>query len=216
MGRPGADRAGHRGVQVARDDPGAEAEAARRLGEEHGEVAARAPATVERGDRRLGALFVPALVEDRVGDAGAEVLEQRQRVGGGPADEAARPGAQPPVGVGILQHRERPEVGPFVVGIAEGIDDGGSRDVEDRPGDRVELDPSDAVDRYRVAHGLEGRGRHRIAPDVMRPADACLGRHRQLEPGQPQLAALAGTQHQPVRAEADRAAVAVCRLVMDA
>ena len=84
MGRLGADHAGHRSVQVTRDDPGPEAETARGLGEEHREVAARAPATVERGERRLRALFVPALIENRVGDTGAEVLEQRQRVGGGP------------------------------------------------------------------------------------------------------------------------------------
>ena len=69
---------------------------------------------------------------------------------------------------------------------------------------------------HRIAHCVEtGRG-DRIPPDVMRPGDACLRRHRELEPGQPQLAALARAQHQPVRAERDRAAVAVCCLVMDA
>ena len=171
---------------------------------------------VESGDRRLGALLVSTLVKDRVRDTGAEVFQQRQRVRGGPADEAARPVAQTPVGIGILQHRERSEVGPLAVGVAEGIEDSGGGDVEDRPGDGVELDPSDAFNRHRVAHGLEVGARHRVPPDVVCPANVCLGRCRQLERSQAQFAGLARTQHQPVRTEADGAAVTVCRPVVDA
>ena len=98
----------HRGVQVTRDDPGAKAKTARGLREEHREVAARPPATVERGERRLRALFVAALVEERVGDAGAEVLEQRQRVGGGPRTKPRAQAWRRPSGSGYCSAVKAP------------------------------------------------------------------------------------------------------------
>ena len=106
------------------------------------------PAAVQRGDRRLRALLVPALVEDRVAQRRAEVLEQRERVRGGPPDKARAQSPSTPVRVGILQHGQGPEVGPFGVGIAERIDDGGSRNVEDGQATASSSTQRDAVDRH--------------------------------------------------------------------
>ena len=64
-------------VQISHHDAGAEAQPARGLDEQHREIAARAPAAIERLDRRLRALILAALVADPGGDPGTQVLEQR-------------------------------------------------------------------------------------------------------------------------------------------
>ena len=218
VGRAGADssEASRTGIlEIPRDDPCPEPQAARSVGEEHRKVPARPPAATERLERRLRPLLLTVLVQDRVGDGRTEILQQGQCVRRGPAHDTAHPCGKSSVRVLILLDRQRSEIGPFVGGILEGVDDGGGGDIEDRPGCGVELDLCDALDHQHVMHRLEGRRGDSISPDVMRPGHLRWGRHHQLELDQPQVPAFARTQHQAVRAEGDRLAVAICRTVVD-
>ena len=79
-------------MQIAGDDAGAETQAARRLGQQHGIVAAGAGAQIQGLQRHIGTLGLAALVGELT-EAGVQVAQQRQRVGAGAAHEAARPHA---------------------------------------------------------------------------------------------------------------------------
>jgi hypothetical protein len=63
-------------VEIAGNDPRAEAEAAGRFHEQDREVSARASATIEGLRRRLRAFIVSALVRDLCRDACIEVFQQ--------------------------------------------------------------------------------------------------------------------------------------------
>ena len=67
-------------VEVAGDDPRAEAQTARRFDEQHGEIPAGAPAAIQSLVRRLRAFILAALIADPSGHAEAEILEQGERV----------------------------------------------------------------------------------------------------------------------------------------
>ena len=201
--------------EVARDDPGAEAETARRFDEQHGEIPARAPAAIQSFDRRLRAFVFAALIADPSGDAEAEVLEQGERIGPIAADERPRPFRQPSGRIRILLDGQRAEVGPFVVRIAKRIDDRRGRDVEDRPRRSVKLEFHDAVDDQAVGRAEKHRGGDGIAEDVVRPRHLRRRRNGHRARNQPQVAALARTKHQSMRSETDQPPIAVGRPVMD-
>ena len=113
MGRAGADssEAGRTGVlEIPRDDPCPEPQAARSVGEEHRKVPARPPAAIERLEGRLRPLLLTVLVQDRIGDGRTEILQQGQRVGRRHAHDAAHPCGKSPVRVLILLDRQRSEI----------------------------------------------------------------------------------------------------------
>ena len=80
---------------IAGAAPHTEAQRPGRLHEQHGEVAAGAADQIERAGRRLGAFILARLIAGGGRNAGIQVFEQRQRVGGIAAHKARRPGRQP-------------------------------------------------------------------------------------------------------------------------
>ena len=145
MRRTGAGRAAHIEigiVEITRDDARAETEAAHGIDEQHREIAARAAAARQRLVGRLRTFILPRLVSDLRGDAGAYILEQRQRVG--PAararagDEALRSFAHSPGTVEIGLQAQRAEIGHLVLAQQEREALGRGGYVEDRPAIDVE------------------------------------------------------------------------------
>ena len=115
----------------------------------------------------------------------------------------------------VLLDRQCAEINPLIVGISEGVENGGGGDVEDGPGGGVVLEFRDAVDHEIVGQGLKTGRRDRIAEDIMRPGHHRVGRHRHIARNQAKIAALTRAEHQTVRPEAHRLTVAISCLVMD-
>jgi hypothetical protein len=76
---------------------------------------------------------IPALIAYPAGNAGAKVLEQRERICPMPPDKISRPSPQTSVRVGVLLDGRRAQISPFVVRISKGIYDRRSRYVEHGP-----------------------------------------------------------------------------------
>ena len=127
-------------MEIARDDPRPETETARRFNEEDREIPAGSPAAIQSVDRRLGAFILPALIADPSRDAGAQVLEQGKRVRRIATDKGPRPIPQPPCRVRVLLDRQSAKIDPIIVGISEGVENGGNGDVKDGPGGGVVLE----------------------------------------------------------------------------
>src|SRR4030095_15334086 len=105
-------------------DSRAESERARCLGEKHREISARAPASIKRLKRRLRASTVPLRIADLRGDSGADIVEQRERIGRMTGNERLCPRLQSARRVPVLRHCERAEIGPFVIVLGEWIEKG--------------------------------------------------------------------------------------------
>ena len=71
--------------------------------------------------------------------------------------------------------RQCAEVGPLIVGISEGIENGEGGDVEDGPGGGVMLELRDAVNHEIVGERLKTDYRDGIAADIMCPGYAVPG-----------------------------------------
>ena len=69
-----------------------------------------------------------------------QILKQGEPVRRIAADERPRPAPQPPCRVRVLLDRQCAEINPLIVGISEGVENGGSGDVEDGPGSGVVLE----------------------------------------------------------------------------
>ena len=129
--------------------------------------------------------------------------------------KGARPIPQPSLRVGVLWDHQGAEVGPLIVGVAEGKENGFGGDVEDWPSRGFELELRDAVDRESVGRILKRGGcRNGVAENILRPSHDCSGSHRDMAGNQPKISAFARPKHQAVRSEAYRTTVAVdCSVV---
>jgi hypothetical protein len=154
------------------------------------------PSPAPRLRRGLGPLVIPSLVAYPAGNAGAEVLEQRERICPIASDEISRPLPQTPVRVRVLLNGRRAQIGPIVVRISEGIYDRGSRYVEHGPRRSVQLEFRASVYRQDVRHGGKGDGRNVIPEDVLGPSQDAGGRHLDLARDQSEIAAFAGPKHE--------------------
>ena len=95
------------------------------------------------------------------------------------AHEGSRPIPQPSLWVRVLWDRQGAEVGPLIIGVAEGKEYGLGCDVEDRPSGGFELELRDTVDRERVGRILKGGGRSNgVAENILRPSHDRSGSHR--------------------------------------
>jgi hypothetical protein len=69
-----------------------------------------------------------------------------------------------------LLRRQRAKVGPFFIGVAEGIGNRRSGDIEHGPSHGVEHKLGDAIEHNMVGYGLEGGGGYGVAEHVVRPS----------------------------------------------
>jgi len=166
-------------------------------------------------DRRLGAFILPALIADPSRDAGAQVLKQAKRVRRLPPTKARAQSRNRPARVRVLLDRQSAKINPINRRMSEGVENGGSGDVEDGPGGGVVLEFCDAVDHEIVGQGLKTGRRDRIAEDIMRPRSPRVRRHRHIARNQAKIATLTRAEHQTVRPEAHRLTVTIRCLVLN-
>lgn len=88
-------------------------------------------------------------------------------------------------------------------------------ELEDRPRGRVELEFRHTVDHEIIGHAPEGRGRHGVAEDILRPGNRSGRRHRHVAGNQAKITAFTRTKHQLVRPKAHRLTIAIGCPVMD-
>jgi hypothetical protein len=80
-----------------------------------------------------------------------------------------------PGGIRVSLDRQCAAIGPLIVVISEGVENGGGGSVEDGPGGGVVLELRDAVDHEIVGESLKTSYRDGIAVDIMRPGYAASG-----------------------------------------
>ena len=120
--------------EVAGHESRAKSERARGFNEKNGKVTTGTPATVQGLERRLRTLFIAALIRDPRLDTGAQILQQRERIGRIAAHEPSRPFTEPPGWIVMLLHGQRAKVRPLVIGVEKRIGDRRCRHLENRPG----------------------------------------------------------------------------------
>src|SRR6195952_5948155 len=189
--------------------------AARRFGEERCKTPTGSPAPLQSLGRRLRPLILPSLIADPPGDTGAEILEQRQRVGRVAADKRLGPVPQPSLWIRILLDRQCTEVGPLVIRIPERIKGSRGGNIEHWVGDSFELNLCKTINNQALGHSLKGGGRDSIAEDILRPGHNRRGRDHHLARNKPKVAALTRTQHQAVWPEAHQPTIAISCPVSD-
>jgi hypothetical protein len=95
-------------------------------------------------------------------------------VGLPPTNECAQTRNRPG-GIRVSLDRKCAEIGPLIVVISEGVENGGGGNVEGGPGGGVVLELRDALDHEIVGEGLKTSYRDGIAVDIMRPGYAASG-----------------------------------------
>ena len=109
-----------------------------------------------------------------------------------------------------------PEIAAVLARIDERVARRVRVELENRPVEGVALEVQRALDAKLARRLAEGRDRDRITEDVVEPAKLGRGRQRKLGPHEPQIVAVAGPQHQPMRPEAHRSRIVVGGGVADA
>src|SRR3546814_5859489 len=131
------------------------------------------------------------------------------------ANERLRPIAQSAPRIRIALHGQSTEVGPFVVGVAEGVGNCGCRYIEHGPCDRFKLYARGACDNELFGQPREDGCRDRIPEDVMRPGHLSLRTDVEIECLETDLAAFARPKHTPGGPGVNQNLIAVARAMPD-
>src|SRR5690606_30906302 len=95
-------------VKIAGHDPCTEAKTACSFDEENSKIPTRSPAPIQCLGRRLRALVISTLILDPRCDAGAQILQEAQRIRWRAPDECTGPVPQPPCRICVLWDRQGP------------------------------------------------------------------------------------------------------------
>ncbi len=204
-------------VEIARDEPGREAQRAGGLHHQQGEVAAGAAVLLQRFGRRLGAGGGPRLVLeaflDGAGHGDQHVLGFGRPVG---ADELLGPFIDLVVGIGKVTFGRPAQIGDFIRGVGEGICPRIFLDRKLRIGQAEVIQADFAFEPQLGGGPVEGADRDGVAEDIVHPSDL-FRRRTDHHPGikQPHVVAVPWPEHKPVVSEPDRLGIAVDGHVVD-